>query len=107
MILSSYTTDSTAAISISNPFVCSAEGNGGGLASVVNGATWTSIIITSSNLSFNHAALDGGAFNVTGGATILVNNSLVGNHVEGRGGAISYAHQCSTPSELLRSSKSA
>ncbi|KAL0046542.1 hypothetical protein WJX82_003308 [Trebouxia sp. C0006] len=65
----------------------SAGGNGGGLALVANGATWTSI--TSSNLSFNHAALDGGAFNVTGGATVLVNNSFVGNYVEGRGGAIS------------------
>jgi len=71
---------------------------------VANGATWTSL--TSSNLSFNHAALDGGAFNVTGGATVLVNNSLVGNRVEGRGGAISYAHQCFAPSEFLRSSKS-
>lgn len=108
LILSSSTTDrsiiSTNAISTSHPFSCSAGGNGGGLALIANGATWTSI--TSSNLSFNQAALDGGAFNVTGGATVLVNNSLVGNHVEGRGGAISYAHQCFAPSEFLRSSKS-
>ena len=93
---------STNAISTSNAFSCSAEGNGGGLALVANGATLTSI--TYSNLSFNHAALDGGALNVTGGATVLVNNSLVGNHVEGRGGAISYAHQCFTPSECLKTS---
>lgn len=88
----------------SHPFSCSAGGNGGGLALAANGATWTTI--TSSNLSYNQAALDGGAFNVTGGATVLANNSFIGNHVDGRGGAISYAHECFTPSENLWRPKS-
>ncbi len=73
-------------------FYRAANGSGGGVYLAANGATLSNI--TDTEFNSNTAGADGGALNVTGGATVLTLNTFVANSAAGMGGAVAYSKEC-------------